>query len=69
MSRCSIESEEALANAIVELIWIQALLGKLGVSQSSPPVLWCDNSGAMFLSSNPVFHACTKHVEVNFHFA
>jgi hypothetical protein len=69
VSRSSTESEyKALANATAEVMWIQTLLKELKVA--SPPVarLCCDNMGAKYLASNHVFHARTKHIEVDFHF-
>ena len=69
VSRSSTEAEyKALANATAEIIWVQSSLGELGVFQSRAPCLWCDNLGATYLSVNPVFHARTKHIEVDYHY-
>jgi hypothetical protein len=69
VSRSSMDAEyKALANGTAEAVWIQSVLKELSVSQSRPPILWCDNLGATYLSANPVFHARTKHIEVDFHF-
>ena len=57
-----------MANATCELLWIQSLLRDLGVPLTAPPVLWCDNLGATYLSANPILHSRTKHVDVDFHF-
>jgi hypothetical protein len=69
VSRSSTESEyKAVANATSEIMWIQTLLKELGISAPRMAKLWCDNMGAKYLSANPVFHARTKHIEVDFHF-
>ncbi|GKD77304.1 gag/pol polyprotein, partial [Tanacetum coccineum] len=72
VSRFSTEEAEAEYKALVDTVaeptWLQALLNELGIRSSSTPILWCDNLGATNLSANPIFHAHTKHVEIDYHF-
>lgn len=69
VSRSSTESEyKAMANATAEIIWVQTLLKEIGIDSPAKVHLWCDNMGAKHLASNPVFHARTKHIEVDYHF-
>jgi histone deacetylase 1/2 len=69
VSRSSTEAEyKSLANATAEIIWVQSILAEIGVPQPKVACLWCDNLGATYLSVNPVFHARTKHIEIDFHF-
>jgi EAL domain-containing protein (putative c-di-GMP-specific phosphodiesterase class I) len=59
---------KAIANATAEIVWIQSLFQELRVSHPPAVVLWCDNLGATYLSTDPVFHARTKHVKIDYHF-
>jgi hypothetical protein len=69
VSRSSTEAEyRSLSLIAAELFWLRMLLQELQISLNSPLTLWCDNSGALALASNPIFHARTKHIEVDFHF-
>lgn len=34
----------------------------------STPTLWCDNISALALANNPVCHARSKHIAVDYHF-
>ncbi|KAJ0610987.1 putative RNA-directed DNA polymerase [Helianthus annuus] len=68
VSRSSTESEyKAMADTVSELVWLETLLRELHVIMKAAPTLWCDNLGATYLSRNPVFHARTKHIEVDYH--
>ena len=69
VSRSSTEVEyRALASASAELCWLCTLVKDLGIYLYDPPILWCDNVSALAIASNPVFHARTKHIKVDFHF-
>ena len=63
------ESEyRGLAVVVSEIACIQSLLTELCLSPTTPPLLWCDKQSATHLAANPVFHAQTKHIELDLHF-
>ncbi|KAJ1695606.1 hypothetical protein LUZ63_012304 [Rhynchospora breviuscula] len=69
VSRSSTEAEyRSLAVTTSEICWLTYLLTELRFQPTQKPTLWCDNLGATFLAANPVFHARTKHIELDFHF-
>jgi hypothetical protein len=53
---------------VAELYWLRMLFKDLQLPLLSSPIIWCDNIGALALASNPVYHARTKHIEVDMHF-
>jgi hypothetical protein len=69
VSQSSTEAEyKALANSTTEVIWVQSVLTELGINLPCSLCLWCDNLGATYMTVNPRFHGCTKHIEIDFHF-
>ena len=69
VSRSSTEAEyRSMALATAEVYWIRMLFRELDIGLVFPPTVWCDNISAIALASNPVFHARTKHVEIDYHF-
>jgi hypothetical protein len=51
-----------------EGVWLRRPLSNMQMQQTETTPLLCDNQGVIKLAKNPVFHECTKHVEVHFHF-
>ncbi|KAI0527574.1 hypothetical protein KFK09_003179 [Dendrobium nobile] len=69
VSRTSTESEYmALAAATADTIWLKRLLSKFFIPHNKPVDLHCDNTSAIALAINPVFHGRTKHVEIDHRF-
>ncbi|KAK2989204.1 hypothetical protein RJ640_001433 [Escallonia rubra] len=69
VARSSAEAEyRAMASTTAELTWLSFLLRDIGIVQHHPATLFCDNLAALYMSINPVFHARTKHIEVDYHF-
>lgn len=69
ISRSSTDAEyKAIANGTAELIWLESLMRELWVPAWHVPKLWHDNLGAKYMIDNPVFHARTKHIEIDFIF-
>lgn len=70
LSRSSAEAEyRGVANVVVETAWIQNLLCELHAPLSAATIIYCDNVSAVYLSTNPVQHQRTKHIEIDIHFA
>jgi hypothetical protein len=69
VSRSSAEAEyHAVANGVAEAIWLRQLLHELQAPPSRCTLIYCDNISAVYLSTNPVQHQCTKHMEIDLHF-
>ena len=69
VARSSVEAEyRAMALATCELIWLKHLLQELRFGKDEQMKLICDNHATLHISSNPVFHERTKHIEVDCHF-
>ncbi|XP_020672222.1 uncharacterized protein LOC110092150 [Dendrobium catenatum] len=69
VAKSSTEAEyRALASATSDVIWLRRLLGELNAPQTTATRIFCDNTSAMALAHNPIFHARTKHIEIDHHF-
>lgn len=54
-----------MSSACFEIVWLQGLQGELGIPQLIPTLLHTDNTIAIQIVVNLVFHEHTKHIEVD----
>jgi hypothetical protein len=59
---------KALCNATCEFVWLRRILEDIGNKQMRPTILKCDNQSSIKLAHNPIYHARTKHIEIQHHF-
>eukprot|EP00253_Pinus_taeda_P009291 PITA_09291 len=63
------EAEYVAATAAAcQSVWMRRMLRSLGQEQAKATVIFCDNSSAIALSKNSVFHKRTKHIDTRFHY-
>ncbi|GJU81749.1 ribonuclease H-like domain-containing protein [Tanacetum coccineum] len=65
---CAEAKYRGVANAVAETCWLQNLLRELHKPLFFATLVYCDNVNAVYLSSNPVQHQRTKHIEIDIHF-
>ncbi|GKD55997.1 ribonuclease H-like domain-containing protein [Tanacetum coccineum] len=69
LSRSSAEAEYmGVANVVAETAWIRNLLCELHSPLHSAIIVYYDNVSAIYLTTNPVQHQRTKHIEIDIHF-
>jgi hypothetical protein len=69
ISRSSTDAKYcAVVNGVAEACWLRQLLQELHASLSKSTLVYYDNVSAVYLSTNPVQHQCTRHVEIDLHF-
>ncbi|KAK1419234.1 hypothetical protein QVD17_28397 [Tagetes erecta] len=65
----SCEAEYMAANAAAcQAVWLKELISEISNKKSQPVVLRVDNTSAIALVKNPVFHGKTKHIKSRYHF-
>ncbi|PKU77375.1 putative mitochondrial protein [Dendrobium catenatum] len=68
VARSTTEAEyRSMAAAATDIIWTRHLCEDFLISLP-PTELFCDNVSAMSIACNPIFHARTKHIEIDHHF-
>jgi hypothetical protein len=58
----------AVATYCTQVLWMIQTLADLEVKYAAPIPIHCDNTSAINVSKNPVFHPKTKNIPIKYHF-
>eukprot|EP00253_Pinus_taeda_P019941 PITA_19941 len=67
LSTAEVEYVAATA-ATCQAVWLRRVLRDLCHEKENRTTIYCDNSSAIALSKNSVFHKQTKHIDTKFHY-
>jgi hypothetical protein len=56
------------ATCCTQVLWMIHTLADLEVKYAAPIPIHCDNTSAISVSKNPIFHSKTKHIPIKYHF-
>ncbi|KAL2251366.1 UNVERIFIED_CONTAM: hypothetical protein Sindi_2258900 [Sesamum indicum] len=56
-----------MGSTVCELTWVVYLLMDFRISVPTPIPFFCDNQVALHIVNNPIFHECTKHLDIDYH--
>jgi hypothetical protein len=69
ISLSTIEVEYIIvATCCIQVLWMIQTLANLEVKYVAPIPIHCDNTSAISVSKNPVFHPKTKNIPIKYHF-
>jgi predicted membrane protein len=57
-----------LTSATCEVVWLQRIVADVEEEKNGPTCINCDNQSVIKLAHNPIYHARSKHIELQHHF-
>jgi hypothetical protein len=57
-----------LLQRLSEIVWLRGLISELGFPPTDATPLHGDNTSAIQIAANPLYHERTKHIDVDCHY-
>ena len=58
----------SLSLVATEILYVRRLLASMGMAQTRPTLLLCDNEAAILLANEPKHTEATRHIATRYHF-